>query len=145
MTAPLIKMGSPLAAWADVFLRAAFGKMQEMYVEAGMDGSGHDISLHDPMCIWYLLTGEKGWETVEGRDVRVETGGQWTRGMCVVDRRSLRVEENLVEGAKLGDEGDWLRRELGNRVRQVVRSYEGCREGVGGWLVGRIFGVEVRE
>ncbi|KAF9975371.1 hypothetical protein BGZ73_001014 [Actinomortierella ambigua] len=51
------------------------------------------MSLHDPVCIGFFIDLEHeadmtavGW-SIEERDVRIETEGQLTRGMIVVDRR----------------------------------------------------------
>lgn len=60
-------------------------------------------------------------------DIRVETSGQWTRGMCVTDRRGraqkkpeMRRNEQGKEEVSLdevpGDTGNWLREGLGNAV-----------------------------
>ena len=49
-----------------------------------------------------------------GLDIRVETQGQWTRGMCVVDRRSRKRREN--DEPDLNDDGQWLGKLSGNRV-----------------------------
>jgi hypothetical protein len=46
------------------------------------------LSLHDPLVVWSLLAPPGGiGPGARARDVRVETAGQWTRGMCVVDQR----------------------------------------------------------
>lgn len=99
-----------------------------------------DLSLHDPMCIYYVLTrDDPGWRWRRNRDVRVDAVGQWTRGMCVVDRRTRRgvgEEEELV----LGDVQGWLHAGLGNRVQQVVGSPDGAETELGKWLVQRVFG-----
>lgn len=148
-TADLKEQGSPLAQWCDVFLMATFKKMKDMYLQAGAGEAARrdtvDISMHDPLCVWYAISalarGEKGWVVREGRDIRVEPAGQWTRGMCVVDRRPKKVEENLAEAVKLGDVGVWLHRGHGNRVRQVVESPEGTEQKFAGWMLERIFDV----
>lgn len=63
-------------------------------------------------------------------DIRVEAAGQWSRGMCVVDRRDRRMREEaeLVDQAQIAgrvpndpsDTGNWLSRRSGNRVFRVV-------------------------
>lgn len=139
----LVEMGSPLAAWLDGILAQTFRKMKELYLGSDGVGKSHvvDMSLHDPLCVWYVLSLLKGevWGVEVDRDVRVETSGQWTRGMCVVDRRNKRVEENLVEGVMLGDVGTWLHRGYGNRVRVAVESPEGQDVGFAGAMLRRIF------
>ena len=56
-------------------------------------------------------------------DIRVETQGQWTRGMCVIDRRAMKMLDNDDgEGEKPGDTGGWLSALRGNRVTRCVRT-----------------------
>lgn len=82
---PFADAGSPLAEWISTFLLRTFDKIESL------EGNGSEpgLSLHDPMCIWYLLTFDDArWQVVDQpEDIRVETVGQWTRGMHVVDRR----------------------------------------------------------
>jgi len=69
--------------------------------------------------------------------VRVETSGQWTRGCCVVDRRSRNRRED--DAGEVGeDAGNWLSERLGNRVRVCVGS-PGF-DVFGGWLLERVYG-----
>ncbi|KAF8420844.1 nucleoside hydrolase [Tirmania nivea] len=134
--------GSPLANWCSHFLAATYRKMKELYtdVDGGRRVQDVHLSLHDPMCVYYVLTrDDPGWRWWRNRDVRVEAAGQWTRGMCVVDRRTRRAvgeEEELV----VGDVYGWLHGGLGNRVQQVVGSPAGAEVELGRWLVGRVFG-----
>lgn len=114
---------SPLAEWLTAVLAAAWRKVER---------SG-GLNLHDPIAVWHAFharnrNGKDGWEVDEGRDIRVETMGQWTRGACIVDRRdwpSLQkcgeVEENLDEEIAK-DRGGWLDERKGNRVDNVVGS-----------------------
>lgn len=144
--APLQAAGSPLAVWAGVFLASTFEKMKEMYLAAaeplGTEKSYvNDLSLHDPLCVWYLLSLQRGetWTAVEDRDIRIETTGHWTRGACIVDRRCMRMEEDLAKGIRVGDVGGWLHKGYGNRVRQVVRSPEGHDVGFATEMLRRVF------
>lgn len=80
-------------------------------------------------------------------DVRVEAGGQWTRGFCVVDRRGRgrRVEDPDidVQGHVSGDSGGWLSDRRGNRVGNLTRTP--VMEGVfGEVLCERLFGAASR-
>ncbi|KAF8454223.1 Inosine/uridine-preferring nucleoside hydrolase domain-containing protein [Terfezia claveryi] len=139
---PLGEAGSPLANWCSHFLAATYRKMEELHKDSAGGRRVQDVhlSLHDPMCIYYVLTrDDPGWRWRRGRDVRVDATGQWTRGMCVVDRRTRRSvgkEEELV----VGDVDRWLHAGWGNRVQQVVGSPEGTEGALGGWLVWRVFG-----
>ncbi|KAL7275205.1 hypothetical protein RUND412_001853 [Rhizina undulata] len=136
---PLDVQESPLAQWSGIFLDSTFRKMETLYAPvAGVKRQQDvDVSLHDPLCIWYVLTKHLGiWKTVEGRDIRVEAVGQWTRGMCVVERRTRVVEEGVREA--VGDSGGWLHRELGNRVRQLISGE--CEESFAADLLDRVYG-----
>ena len=78
------------------------------------------------------------WQVKRGEDVRIETEGQWTRGMCVVDRRSRRKRE-VAEGEEVGgDCGRWLEGGEGNRVARCVGTPG--ESDFGTYLLKRIFG-----
>ncbi|EOD43826.1 putative inosine-uridine preferring nucleoside hydrolase protein [Neofusicoccum parvum UCRNP2] len=125
--------GSPLATWATAFLASTFRKIETLSSAAG-DAAGAEtvsLALHDPLCVWYALSADDGsWTWAAGRadrededeeaeDIRVETSGQWTRGMCVVDRRPRRLRAADGEAGEVpGDTGNWLGRRAGNRVRR---------------------------
>ncbi|RVD83721.1 uncharacterized protein DFL_005500 [Arthrobotrys flagrans] len=137
--------GSPLAQWSHVFIHATFRKMESLYAaEAGSSEKriqDVDISLHDPLCVWYMITKHvTGWKAVEDRDIRVEATGQWTRGMYVVDRRTRKkptLEEMGGADEVEGDCDGWLHPLRGNRVRQMVESPD--RDGFGKEMIRRIF------
>lgn len=47
--------------------------------------------MHDPLCVFYMLTrNSPSWNFAPRapEDIRIETAGQWTRGMHVIDRRN---------------------------------------------------------
>lgn len=130
-TKPLIAKGSPLAEWVGAFLDATFRTSESLY--HGHEGGSAHMALHDPLCIWYALNssidevardrGRPGdWQVKRYEDIRVETQGQWTRGMCVVDRRGRKIleEEKEAEGETSGDSGGWLSKFRGNRVGRCV-------------------------
>ena len=54
-------------------------------------------------------------------DIRVETTGQWTRGMTVIDRRRTRRRRES-DGSRPHDQGNWLGKMAGNRVDRVIGS-----------------------
>ena len=149
---PLVKQGSPLAEWVSAFVGKTFEKMNSLH-----EGRAH-LSLHDPLCICtYLPESSQPWQLTgvnqsgyvltstaqswhlspsSPEDIRVETSGQWTRGMCVVDRRSRKRAE---EGQELpGDSDGWLSPRKGNRVRRMV-STPG-EDNFAPYLLQRIFG-----
>ena len=69
-------------------------------------------------------------------DIRVECAGQWTRGMCVVDRR---LRRKAIDGEEiLGDTDGWLNPRKGNRVRRMAGSPG--EEVFAHYLLERIFG-----
>jgi inosine-uridine nucleoside N-ribohydrolase len=132
---PQISKGSPLAQWTETFLSRTFDKIDSMI----SDGTEAGLSLHDPLCIWYMLTRDHaGWKAVpELEDIRVETSGQWTRGMHVVDRRNRAKDEEgdttitthpadpldqVTMDELPGDHKSWLDRRTGNRIKRYVKS-----------------------
>ncbi|KAE9971151.1 hypothetical protein EG328_005805 [Venturia inaequalis] len=126
---PHLTANSPLAKWTTAFLTSTFNKMESLH--QGHTGDDTGLSLHDPLCIWYLLTlSHPDWAMTlsEPLDLRVETAGQWTRGMYVVDRRDRFRKEggegDLLEGGGeeevVGDAGRWLDGRSGNGVFVAV-------------------------
>ncbi|OQO12021.1 hypothetical protein B0A48_02660 [Cryoendolithus antarcticus] len=120
-TAPLITAGSPLAEWVSAWLNSTFRKVESLQDDVSGDAVG--LHLHDPMTIWYCITQlDPKWELVRDEDIRVETSGQWTRGMCVIDRRSRRKREVDLEEEISSDHGAWLSAKAGNRLSRCVGS-----------------------
>lgn len=132
---PVMQMGSPLAQWAEHFISRTFDNIERM-VGPGVEPG---LSLHDPMTIWYLLTqDDPAWKPVaEPEDIRVETCGQWSRGMNVVDRRGRKKAEVPPSDQMLdskaraarptlgeipGDDDGWRSFWRGNRVNRMVES-----------------------
>jgi inosine-uridine nucleoside N-ribohydrolase len=162
---PLIKAGSPLAEWTSVFMSKTFEKIS--FLTGGQKDPG--LSLHDPLCIWYMLTRSAPSWMVSPKgpeDIRVETGGQWTRGMHVVDRRNRRkggaelqvkspgavdisnpMEKVVISGDNdaeydevPGDDYGWLSLSKGNRINRIVSSPG--EDAFGQYLLERVFGSE---
>lgn len=186
--APLLEAGSPLAEWVEAFLSSTFRKISTLHAApvpesvaaTGAEAEAQDeegegeveaevevaLGLHDPLCVWYVLTHperetgkeKKGWVFSDNspEDIRVETAGQWSRGMCVVDRRDRVMigdgdggevggahgeGEGEAEGEVVGDAGRWLDAKRGNRVWRAVRSPDPPgMEAFGEVLLERIFG-----
>jgi inosine-uridine nucleoside N-ribohydrolase len=70
------------------FLTAFLTRVKQIYADLGLPDA---MEMHDPMVVWFAicLAGEPtaaGFET-KRRWFEVERKGEWTRGMCVVDRR----------------------------------------------------------
>lgn len=115
-----------------------FKTLEKLHV--GHVGDDAELSLHDPVCVWYAITSDDGnWKhsPASPEDIRVETMGQWTRGMCVVDRRSRHQTDGEEESPS--DHGHWLSRKAGNRVWRMDASpvEGGCC--FGEVLLGRLF------
>ncbi|GAB7338788.1 hypothetical protein MBLNU457_5493t2 [Dothideomycetes sp. NU457] len=119
---PLRQAGSPLAAWTEAFLSSTFNKVESL--RKGLTGELVSLTLHDPLCVWYcMITDRPGWKLQTEVDMRVETSGQWTRGMCVVDRRNRkRRAADDDDEKKSGDTGNWLSPNSGNRLNVCTQS-----------------------
>jgi hypothetical protein len=147
--------GAPLAEWTSAFLHPTFDKLRRLYGD-GSGGGGDDVplSLHDPLVVWSLLAPRGGIEAAAARDVRVETVGQWTRGMCVVDARGLAPDHGRADPAAPavdGAGGVAVERsggeeapapapalEVSARADDVAGEHVACgQEGEAGWLDGR--------
>ena len=138
-----IKYGSPLAEWTAAFLDDLFTRYTSLW--EGLGGPETDISMHDLLPIWYALEGsdssssssDNGWRFDREMDIRVETQGQWARGMHVVDRREMhdmkekarhRLEDPAMEGEVdtlkevSGDSGGWINQRRGNRISVCVKT-----------------------
>jgi inosine-uridine nucleoside N-ribohydrolase len=118
-TAPLISANSPLATWTSAWLESTFRKVESLQDKVTGDAVG--LELHDPLTVWYCIDQDNPkWKLAVDEDIRVETSGQWTRGMCVIDQRSRRkrTDESLAEIS--GDHGNWLSGGAGNRLRRCV-------------------------
>ncbi|KAJ5950626.1 Inosine/uridine-preferring nucleoside hydrolase [Penicillium vulpinum] len=112
---PLLAAGSPLAEWVDAFMGHTFRTLERLH--PGHVGDDAQLSLHDPVCVWYALTSDDPkwvYAANSPEDIRVETLGQWTRGMCVVDRRNRHRIEGEEESSS--DHGLWLSSRAGNRI-----------------------------
>ncbi|KAJ2906058.1 hypothetical protein MKZ38_003095 [Zalerion maritima] len=133
---PLMQEGSPLAVWTNTFLSRTMDKIESM------EGNGEEpgLSLHDPLCVWYMiLRDHPAWKsTPKPEDIRIETSGQWTRGMHVVDSR-IRAKLGEKEGAQVnpapedpmqtialdedpGDTMGWLSLKRGNRINRIIQT-----------------------
>ncbi|RYP42791.1 hypothetical protein DL768_010227 [Monosporascus sp. mg162] len=116
-----LAIGSPLATWINTFMAGIFRQITSMVgtdVEPG-------LSLHDPLTIWYTLDPQNPrWKLHKDapEDIRVETSGQWTHGMCIKDRRGRVRPPNIGLEEVPGDEFGWLSVKRGNRINRFVDS-----------------------
>ena len=117
----LVDSGSPLAEWVTVWMDSTFAKMESLRDD--VSGDAVSLALHDPLTIWYCMSQhDPKWVLKHNEDIRVETSGQWTRGMCVTDGRSRRKMADDDDGPQAADHGEWLRRSTGNRLRRCIQS-----------------------
>lgn len=135
-----------LKQWCDVFIDRTFNTMKSLYQDASIEKLG--LTMHDPACIWFVLSPGDGWIEHKAMDIRIETDGRWTRGSCIIDRRlrtpkkiestPTRVPEHLakleadlnevgvagdhIEEEKESDKGSWLDLQKANCVTLVSRT-----------------------
>ncbi|CAG8567516.1 6879_t:CDS:2 [Paraglomus brasilianum] len=105
---------SPLSLFVSTFLEHAYTST-----------SSRVIQLHDPAVVAMLIDiimGRSHWKT-EFTDVRVESEGYYTRGMCVVDRRPEPIFAD-VETFRQASFGIWTK-QFANNVELCV----GCEPG----------------
>ena len=130
---PNLDAGSPLAQWVSHFMQSTFEKV-DSFQENGPEAA---LSLHDPLTVWYAMaSSDPAWKFAPYQeDIRIETSGQWTRGMHVVNIRdrkkpgdaSLAVSENSAKAPEVvlledepGDDHAWLNSSKGNRIHRIV-------------------------
>lgn len=129
MTYPFLNSGSPLALWVHGIMRGTFdwGDL--------IRGKDKGIPIHDALTIWYVLTASNpAWVLSRGEDIRVETTGQWTKGMHVLDGRGYNAPDQDATADESGGEpssstlrmkGDtmgWFNKKMGNRINRLVES-----------------------
>lgn len=134
---PFLEKGSPLAEWVSAFMTHSFHTVETL--SPGNEGDAAELSLHDPVCVWYALTAaDAGWKpsAASPEDIRIETTAQWTRGMCIVDRRNRNKVEEEEESPS--DHGLWLNAKSGNRILRMNESP--VEANFGEILLERVFG-----
>jgi inosine-uridine nucleoside N-ribohydrolase len=130
---PLLAVKSPLAEWVSTFMKAAFDKTES--TSPGVSRDAVRVPVHDVLTIWYCVDyDDPKWEISEGEDLRVETVGQWTRGIFVADRRSRkRKRDDCDDGDGRLTRGNGN----GNRLDRCVGSPG--QDIFGGLLLKRVF------
>ncbi|KAL7911874.1 putative nucleoside hydrolase [Trichoderma velutinum] len=133
-----IDVGSPLALWVSHCINGAIDGVAAMVgdIEIG-------FSLHDVCTVWYAMTlNDPQWEIPDTpEDIRIETTGQWTKGIHIIDKRNRSTPGQAVlagNGSELVDEGDfvttkdgpgdpmgWLSHTGGNRLNRITSSPAG--------------------
>ncbi|KAI0010995.1 nucleoside hydrolase [Xylariaceae sp. FL0662B] len=118
---PQLAGGSPLGTWVNTFMGGIFRQIVSDYGDDVEPG----LSLHDPVTVWYMLTGsDPAWKLAKNapEDIRIETSGQWTHGMHVSDRRGRTRPDGVTTDEVPGDEAGWLSLKRGNRINRYVSS-----------------------
>ena len=134
---PQLAAKSPLAEWVSAFMNATFERVESLHPEVSGDAVG--VQLHDPLTIWYCVDDDNPkWKIIEGEDLRVETAGQWTRGMFVTDKRSRKQKDDNDDSEAPGDTDGCLTGGNGNRLNRCVGSPG--QDIFGQLLLKRIFG-----
>lgn len=138
--APLQESGSPLADWMSAFMNPMLSKMESLHI--GHEGDGAALALHDPLTIWYVLMGDvtSGWKVSSDspEDIRVETLGQWTKGMTLLDRRTRHRRNS--DGPVPHDRDNWLGSRSGNRITRLLST--GWEDTFGDEMMKRILNVQ---
>ncbi|KAK3110270.1 hypothetical protein LTR53_015612 [Teratosphaeriaceae sp. CCFEE 6253] len=133
---PLLAAKSPLAEWTLAFLSSTFDKVASL--QRDVEGDAVPLQLHDPLCIWYCMAAaDSRWVFQQELDLRIEASGQWTRGMCVVDKRTRKKRQDEEVGERPGDSGDWLSNKAGNRLARCIGTPG--EKTFGGYMLRRIF------
>ncbi|EGE08578.1 inosine-uridine preferring nucleoside hydrolase [Trichophyton equinum CBS 127.97] len=128
---PHLQRSSPLAELVSTVVEHTFSTIRELKLARHEATSAEEeMSLHDPVCVWYVLTGgSETWRWQE-RDVRVETTGQWTRGATVVDRRLVgRVDADVVDKVVVEGEEE-------EEIAVAAEEQEEPEDDRGGWRAG---------
>jgi inosine-uridine nucleoside N-ribohydrolase len=128
----------PLLEWCHAWLTTTFATMRHIYGHDLMTPEERAaagpvvIEMHDPLALWYAIqqdtatadddnTGSNGgsssssatgWTVEPGLDIRVETLGEFTRGMTVHDTRGRAKRSEPTKN----DFGQWLLASHGNAV-----------------------------
>lgn len=125
---------SPLLEWCHSWLMTTFDTMRHLFGHDLMTPAQREaegpvvIEMHDPLALWYAIhadtttntTAAAGadWTIDTGLDIRVETTGEFTRGMTVYDTRG---RTKRAEPTK-NDFGRWLLESHGNYVNVARES-----------------------
>lgn len=150
-----------MAEWTSAFTHKTLEKIESLTRKQADPG----LELHDPLPIWYMLSrSAPSWMLAPKapEDIRVETAGQWTRGMHIIDRRnrkkggvseqvkspgavdisnpmeSLAIAKDDDEADASGDNGGWLSLAKGNRINRIISSPG--ESAFGPYLLERVFG-----
>ena len=111
---------SHLREFCSIFLSRTMDLIDKVYVQKhGDENDIPGLEMHDGIAVWYALAVAQssnaqtpaGW-TTRVEDVRMETTGTFTRGMCVVDRRTGALDENMKKEAKPATGGGKMKSDI---------------------------------
>lgn len=125
--------GSELANWIHNICASSFRPVPGN--SPGEPCQSRALVPHDALCLWYVLNADEtvGNDSLFRRvvmDLRVETKGEWTKGMCCVDRRPKPTIPVCTEVALSSvDPGLWFSSSSGNCVG-VLKETPGRQEWV---------------
>lgn len=143
------------------FLSAVLLRVRGIQASFGLPDA---MEMHDPLAIWYAIANAgrsfsdpaPGW-SLRPREFKIERRGEYTRGMCVVDRRGTneenedrtknqRLQGKAVRAPKLPPKDEDVDRmgktvEKPGRLPMVVVGTPGSEE-LRKILLGRVFGTE---
>ncbi|KAF5096531.1 hypothetical protein D0Z03_001602 [Geotrichum reessii] len=140
---------SPLLEWCHSWLMTTFDTMRHLFGHDLMTPAQREtagpvvLEMHDPLALWYAIHADTTTNTTAGADwtidtdldIRVETTGEFTRGMTVYDTRG---RTKRAEPTK-NDHGRWLLESHGNSVN-VARESPYHESEFGRILLETIFG-----
>ena len=88
---PVANTNTPI----QIFISAMLQRVRGLQASFGLPDA---MEMHDPVAMWYAIehagrNGAPGWR-IQTREFKIERIGEYTRGMCVVDRRGTTEESD---------------------------------------------------
>lgn len=112
-----VEANSPLATWVNHIVGSVFRRIERIRGNIPEPA----LPLHDPLVVWYMIRhGDPAWKLSANEDIRVETSGQWTHGMHLIDKRGRK--RAVTDEEVPGDHYSWLSAKRGNKIDRVVGS-----------------------
>lgn len=140
----------------EAFISAMLVRVRGLQASFGLPDA---MEMHDPVAVWYAIAHAgvprgagpvEGW-ALKGREFTIERTGEYTRGMCVVDRRGTgetgvdrskdeRILSHGLEKEKEKENGNTLSEVLKPRGLPLVITRTPGVEVLRSTLLGRVFG-----
>lgn len=142
----------PLAQWTSIWLQETFNTFHKVSGYDLMSPEDQEkyplcIHMHDPLAVWYAITqfaqnsgtvneihndrAGLDWVVQRNLDIRIETLGEYTKGMTVIDSRERPKRDEQV----LNDHNLWLLQGYGNQVNVVKEAPYNNEDGSFGRVV----------